>query len=75
MIAIDTKVISIDSNNVRTVQTLIIGKTMPNALPTTGSGIDGLLATDIFAPGSVIFCPDDNSKAVTNEDGEFKVLE
>lgn len=74
MVAIDTEVLSIADNGVRTVRTLIIGKSMPQTLPTSGSGIDGLLSTDIFAPGSVLFCPDDGGKAMTNEDGEFKTL-
>ncbi len=56
MKAIDTKVISVNpTNGVRTVRTTIIGTTMPNTLPTNGSGITGLLPTDVFAPGSVIF--------------------
>lgn len=56
MKAIDTKVISVNpSTGVRTVRTTIIGTTMPKTLPTNGSGITGLLPTDVFAPGSVIF--------------------
>lgn len=73
MKAIDTKVISVNpANGVRTVRTTIIGTTMPNTLPTNGSGITGLLPTDVFAPGSVIICPNDWSKAMTNENGVFK---
>ena len=73
MKAIETKVISVNpSTGVRTVRTTIIGTTMPNTLPTNGSGITGLLPTDIFAPGSVIICPNDWSKAMTNENGVFK---
>ena len=72
MKAIDVEVISINSNGVRTVRALIIGTTMPNTLPTTGANIDGLNPTDVFAPGSVIFCPDDWTKAVTNANGVFK---
>ena len=73
MKAIDTKVISVNpTNGVRTVRTTIIGTTMPKTLPTNGSGITGLLPTDVFAPGSVLFCPDDWSKAMTNENGVFK---
>lgn len=72
MVATSAKVISIDDNGVRTVQALIIGTTMPSTLPTTGSGIEGLLPTDRFAPGSVIFCPNDWSQAVTNANGVFK---
>ena len=73
MKAIDTKVISVNpSTGVRTVRTTIIGTTMPNTLPTNGAGITGLLPTDVFAPGSVIFCPNDWSKAMTNENGVFK---
>lgn len=71
MKAIDTEVISID-NGVRTVRALIIGTTMPNPLPTTGEGIEGLNPTDVFSAGSIIFCPDDWSKAVANADGVFK---
>ena len=73
MKAIDTKVILVNpSTGVRTVLTTIIGTTMPKTLPTNGSGIAGLLPTDVFAPGSVIICPDDWSKAMTNENGVFK---
>lgn len=72
MKAIDAKVISINSNDVRTVRAVIIGTTMPNTLPTSGANIDGLNPTDVFAPGSVIFCPDDWSKAVANANGVFK---
>lgn len=71
MKAIDTEVISID-NGVRTVRALIIGTTMPNPLPTTGEGIEGLNPTDVFSAGSIIFCPDDWSKAVANAEGVFK---
>ena len=71
MKAIDTEVISID-NGVRTVRALIIGTTMPNPLPTTGDGIEGLNPTDVFSAGSIIFCPDDWTKAVANADGVFK---
>lgn len=72
MKAIDAKVISINSNGVRTVRAVIIGTTMPNTLPTSGANIAGLNPTDVFAPGSVIFCPDDWSKAVANANGVFK---
>ena len=73
MKAIETKVISVNpSTGVRTVRTTIIGTTMPNTLPTNGNGITGLLPTDVFAPGSVIICPNDWSKAMTNEHGIFK---
>ena len=72
MKAIDAKVISINSNGVRTVRAVIIGTTMPNTLPTSGANIDGLNPTDVFAPGSVIFCPDDLSKSVANANGVFK---
>jgi len=72
MKAIDAKVISINSNGVRTVRAVIIGTTMPNTLPTSGANIGGLNPTDVFAPGSVIFCPDDWSKAVANANGVFK---
>jgi len=72
MKAIETEVISIDGNGVRTVRALIIGTSMPNPLPTTGEGIEGLNPTDIFSAGSVIFCPDDWSKAVANANGIFK---
>lgn len=71
MKAIDTEVISID-NGVRTVRALIIGTTMPNPLPTTGEGIEGLNPTDVFSAGSIIFCPDDWTKAVANAYGVFK---
>lgn len=72
MKAIDVEVISINSNGVQTVRAVIIGTTMPNTLPTNGANIDGLNPTDVFAPGSVIFCPDDWSKAVANANGVFK---
>jgi hypothetical protein len=45
---------------------------MPNPLPTTGDGIEGLNPTDVFSAGSIIFCPDDWTKAVANADGVFK---
>ena len=72
MKAIDTEVVSIDGNGVRTVRALIIGTTMPNSLPTTGEDIEGLNPTDVFSAGSIIFCPDDWTKAVANADGVFK---
>ena len=72
MKAIDTEVISINEEGVRTVRALIIGTTMPNTLPTTGEGVEGLNPTDVFSAGSVIFCPDDWSTAVANADGVFK---
>jgi len=72
MKAIDTEVVSIDGNGVRTVRALIIGTTMPNSLPTTGDGIEGLNPTDVFSAGSIIFCPDDWTKAVANANGVFK---
>jgi hypothetical protein len=72
MKAIDTEVISINGEGVRTVRALIIGTTMPNPLPTTGDGIEGLNPTDVFSAGSIIFCPDDWTKAVANADGVFK---
>ena len=72
MKAIDTEVVSIDGNGVRTVRALIIVTTMPNPLPTTGDGIEGLNPTDVFSAGSIIFCPDDWTKAVANADGVFK---
>ena len=72
MKAIDVEVVSINDNGVQTVRALIIGTTMPETLPTSGANIDGLNPTDVFAPGSVIFCPDDQSKAVANANGVFK---
>lgn len=73
MKAVSFKVTHINSDGSREVEALIVSSTTPAELPTTGGGIEGLAATDTFAPMSIIYVVADVATKVyiANESGVF----
>lgn len=73
MKAISAKPVSIDGNGHQVVDAFIVSDTIPSPLPTTGAGIDGMSANDIFAPFSILYVVNDVTTKVfiANESGAF----
>ena len=74
MKAVNVKVLSYDPrSNVRLVEALIVADSPPETLPITGEQVDGLTATDRFAPFSMIFVVGDTDHKlyIANESGVF----
>lgn len=55
----------------RIVDAFIIADTDPQTLPTTGAGITGLSADDVFAPFSMIYVNSGGKVYIAGETGEF----
>lgn len=53
MKAVNVKVLT-TQGDVRTVKATIVADTVPQTLPTTGEGIEGLNPSDVFAPLSAL---------------------
>lgn len=55
----------------RIMDVVLTADTVPATLPTTGEGIEGLAASDTFAPFSFLYINGDGAVYVTNESGVF----
>lgn len=53
---------------------VLVSDNTPSTLPTTGAGIDGLEATDRFAPLSVLFVVNGGAVYLANESGTFAAM-
>lgn len=73
MVATMVKPVSTTPDGKSVVQAVIVADDAPASLPTTGEGIRGLSANDIFAPLSVIYVVANVTPKlyVTNEAGVF----
>lgn len=73
MVATEVRHVATTSNGKNRVQVLIVADETPNPLPTTGEGIKGLSANDVFAPLSVIYVVANVTPKiyVANESGVF----
>ena len=61
-------------NEYRTVEVILVSDSTPEALPTTGAGIDGLNDSDRFAPFSLLYVVDPTAEHqvyIANESGAF----
>jgi hypothetical protein len=73
MKAIYTEYISKNADDKEVVRALVLSDTTPAALPTTGAGIDGMNADQVFAPLSMIYVAADvdTKLYLADESGEF----
>ena len=74
MKAVYVKPVGTTATSARIVDVLLVADTTPEPLPTTGAGITGLEATDVFSPFSALYIVGDapHKVFVTNESGHFK---
>lgn len=73
MKATSVKVVRSTPTN-RVVEAVIVADTVPATLPTTGANVDGLAATDTFAPFSLLYVVDPSAAHqvyIANESGVF----
>lgn len=62
------------SRELRMVEAFIVADTAPDVLPVNGADVEGLKATDTFAPFSMIYVVDANAPHklyIANESGIF----
>lgn len=55
----------------RVMSVTLLSDTVPDTLPTTGEGIEGLLASDTFAPMSMLYIANTGDVYTANESGAF----
>ena len=74
MKAVYVKPVGTTATGARIVDAIIVADETPVNLPTTGAGIKGLDATDVFAPLSILCAVESGGSTmyVTNESGKFK---
>ena len=73
MIATEVRHVATTPDGKNKVQALIVADETPNPLPTTGEGVRGLSANDVFAPLSVIYVVANVTPKIyiANESGVF----
>lgn len=55
----------------RVMDVVLLSDTVPTTLPTTGEGIEGLLASDTFSPLSLLYIANTGDVYTANESGTF----
>lgn len=55
----------------RIMSVVLLADTEPEALPITGEGIEGLVASDTFAPMSILYIANSGDVFTANESGNF----
>lgn len=73
MKAISAKVVEVTEEHT-VVNAFIVADSAPGTLPTTGAGIDGMTADQVFAPFSMIYVVDPTAAHqlyIANESGVF----
>lgn len=73
MIAVSVRPVSVNGNGKQVVEALLVSDTIPATLPTTGEGITGMNANEVFAPFSILYIVNSaNTKVyITDESGAF----
>lgn len=74
MKVVSAKIQSYTANGDRVMDVVLVSDNTPSTLPTTGAGIDGLEATDRFAPLSVLFVVNGGAVYLANESGTFAAM-
>jgi hypothetical protein len=57
----------------RVMDVFLVSDSTPSTLPTTGEGIEGLQASDTFAPLSILYISGTGDVYTTNESGQFTI--
>lgn len=72
-LASPVEVVSIGPQGNRIVRVIIAADTLPATLPTTGANVEGLSATDTFAPMSMLYVVNSSPNKVylADESGQF----
>lgn len=58
-------------NGARVMDVILLSDTVPDTLPTTGEGIEGLFPSDTFAPLSLLYISNTGDVYTANESGQF----
>ena len=55
----------------RVMDVVLLSDSTPSTLPTTGEGIEGQMASDTFAPLSMLYIAGNSDVYIANESGTF----
>ena len=72
MECIERKIVRVAEDGHCVVRATIVADEAPTAMPTTGEGITGMLATDTFASLSILIAVGAKKKYIADTNGEFK---
>lgn len=53
------------------IRAFIVSDDTPNPLPTDGTNVDGMVASEVFAPFSIIYVVGNGTVYIADESGEF----
>ena len=74
MTAVSVKPVGVRGDGKEIVRAMIIADSAPGSLPTTGEGIVGMTANQVFAPFSMLYVAEngaENKVYIANEKGTF----